>query len=113
MLQLRAKMDLGATAIKGYSAFPKALALQESHHQIVECHIQDTRWGSFTSLQRCSWCILQSRLIGPEERGGKGGEGGEDKVGRKRGGETGESRRGAVRDESKERRKNKKRYNGE
>ena len=29
MLQFRAKMDLGAMAVKGYSAFPKALALLE------------------------------------------------------------------------------------
>ena len=32
-------------AMKGYSAFPKAAALLEPHHQIVYCHIQETRWG--------------------------------------------------------------------
>ncbi len=32
-------------AIKGYSAFPKAPALLEPHHQIVSCHNQDTPWG--------------------------------------------------------------------
>ena len=33
---LRARVDLGAMAMKGYSAFPKALpALLEPHHQIV------------------------------------------------------------------------------
>ena len=46
-------------AIKGYSAFPNAPALLEHHHQIVSCHILDTRWGSLTPLQICSRCILQ------------------------------------------------------
>ena len=36
-------MDLGAIAMKTYSALPKAPALQKPHHQIVLCHIQDTR----------------------------------------------------------------------
>ena len=32
----RARVDLGAIAVKGYSAFPKAsAALLESHHQII------------------------------------------------------------------------------
>ena len=31
--------------MKGYSAFPKAPALLEPHHQIVYCHIQDTHRG--------------------------------------------------------------------
>ena len=35
MLPLQARVDLGAMAMKGYSAFPKALALLEPHHQIV------------------------------------------------------------------------------
>ncbi len=39
------------------TAFPKAPALLEPHHQIVWCHIQDT-------LQRCSQCILQLQLTG-------------------------------------------------
>ena len=38
-------------AIKGYTAFPKAPASLEHHHQIASCLIQNTRWGS---LQRCS-----------------------------------------------------------
>ena len=45
MLPLRARVDLGAMAIKGYSTFPKAPALLEPHHQIVKCHNQDTCWG--------------------------------------------------------------------
>ena len=32
---LRASVDLGAMAMKGYSTFPKALEILESHHQIV------------------------------------------------------------------------------
>ena len=43
MLPLRPKMDLGTKAIKRYSAFPKAPALLEPHHQIVLCHI--VGWG--------------------------------------------------------------------
>ena len=35
MQPLQARMDLGAMAMKGYSAFPKAPALPEPHHQIV------------------------------------------------------------------------------
>ena len=45
MLPLRARVDLGAMAMKEYSAFPKAPALLEPHHQIVSCHIQDTLYG--------------------------------------------------------------------
>ena len=44
MLPHLARVDLGAMAIKGYSAFPKAPASLEFHHQTVQCHIQDTRW---------------------------------------------------------------------
>ena len=32
MLPLRARVDLGAMAMKGYSAFPKAPALLQPHH---------------------------------------------------------------------------------
>ena len=35
VLPLQARVNLGAMAIKGYSAFPKAPALLESHHQVV------------------------------------------------------------------------------
>ena len=37
MLPLWAKVDLGAMAMKGYSAFPKPKdsAILETHHQIV------------------------------------------------------------------------------
>ena len=52
MLPLLARLDLGAMAMKGYSAFPKAPALLEPHHQIVYCHIQDTRLGGVLPLCR-------------------------------------------------------------
>ena len=35
MLPLRARVNLGAMAMKGYSAFPKAPALPEPYHQMV------------------------------------------------------------------------------
>ena len=56
MLPLRARVDLGAMAMKGYSAFPKVPALLEPHQQIVYCHIQDTRWrvGSYPSAEKQS-----------------------------------------------------------
>ena len=43
--------------MKGYATSPKAPRV-ESHHQIILCHVQDTRWGHLTLLQRCSRCIL-------------------------------------------------------
>ena len=38
MLPLRARVDLGAMAIKRYSGFPIDPDLLDPHHQIVECH---------------------------------------------------------------------------
>ena len=35
VLPLRARVDQGAMAMKGYSAFPNAPALLEPHHEIV------------------------------------------------------------------------------
>ena len=58
LLPFWAREDLGAMAMKGCSAFPKAPASLEPHHQIY-CHTQDTHWGGLTPLQRCSRCILQ------------------------------------------------------
>ena len=43
---------------KGFSAFYKAPALLEPHHQFVLCHILDTRWG-FIPLQPSSKRNLQ------------------------------------------------------
>ena len=47
-------------AMKGYSAFPKAPALLEPHHQIVYCHIQDTRWGGGLPLCREAVSVFYS-----------------------------------------------------
>ena len=59
MLPFRARMDLGAMAMKGYAAFPKAPALLEPHYQIVKCHIQDTRWAE--SYSSADWDIIISK----------------------------------------------------
>ena len=64
VLSRRASVDLGAMAMKGCSVFPKAPALLGPHHQIVYCHIQDTRWGGLAPPQRCSQCILQPQPTG-------------------------------------------------
>ena len=60
-------------AIKGYSAFPKAPALLEPQHQIVLCHIHDSRWweGDLTYLQRSNRCILQLQPTGQHTTMGK------------------------------------------
>ena len=47
MLPLWARVNLGAIAIKRYSAFPKAPDLLEPHYQIVLCHILDTFGESY------------------------------------------------------------------
>ena len=58
VILLWARVELGAMAMMGYSAFHNTPTFLEPHHQIFSCHIQDTRWSSLTSLQRCSRCIL-------------------------------------------------------
>ena len=46
--------------MKRYSVFPKAAALLEPHHQIVQCDNQNVRWGGgLTPQQRCSQYILR------------------------------------------------------
>ena len=67
VLHLRARVDLGAMAMKGYSAFPKVPALLKPHHRIVSYHLQDIHWGSITPLQRYNRCILQPQLTGPRD----------------------------------------------
>ena len=39
VLSLQVRVDLGAMAVKRYSAFLKAPALLKPHYQIVSCHI--------------------------------------------------------------------------
>ena len=63
VLLRRARVDLGAMAMKECSVFSKTPPFLEPHHQIVQCHIQDTHWVFFTPPpQRCSQCILQAKL---------------------------------------------------
>ena len=58
MLPFRARENLGAMIIKGYSGFSKPPALQEPHHQIVQCYIQDTRWeGAYSSAAPANWAM--------------------------------------------------------
>ena len=56
MLRLEARVDLGALAMKEYSAFLKAPALLEPHQRIALCHKQDTRSGegSYSSTEKQS-----------------------------------------------------------
>ena len=65
MLPLRARVDLGAMAMKGYSAFPQGPGLLKPSHQIVYCHIWDNRYRSRTLLQRCNRRFLQPQMTGP------------------------------------------------
>ena len=52
MLPRRARVDLGAMAMKGCSVFPKTPALLEPHHQIVYSHIQRGAVSVFYSPSR-------------------------------------------------------------
>ena len=65
VLPLRSRVDLGAMAMKGYSAFPKSPSLLEPLHQIVLCHILDTLWKNLSPMQRSSQCILLLQPSGP------------------------------------------------
>ena len=65
-LPLRARVDLGAIAIKGYSAFPKAPASLEPHNQTAVISRTLVGGGGLTTLQRCSQCILQPQPTGQE-----------------------------------------------
>ena len=68
MVPLQARVDMGAMAMKRYSAFPKTPELLESHHHIV-CYIWDTCCKGLTPLQRCSQCILQPQPTGQIDKG--------------------------------------------
>ncbi len=60
VLPFRARVDPGAMAMKGCSAFPKATASLEPHHQIIQCHIQDTCWGGVLLLCRVAVGVFYS-----------------------------------------------------
>ena len=64
MPPLRARVDLRAMEMKGYSSFSKAPALLELPHQIVSCHNWTLVGGALTPLQRSSEYILQSQSTG-------------------------------------------------
>ena len=65
VLPCRARVDLGAKAMKGYSAFPKAPALLEPHHQIVSVITRTHSGGSAVVsilLYGCTNWTLTKRL---------------------------------------------------
>ena len=64
MLQLRARVKLGAMAMKGYSAFLKAPVLLEPPDQIVSVISRIVVEGSLIPLQRRSRRILQPQMTG-------------------------------------------------
>ena len=63
---LQVRLGVGVMVMKGFSAFPKAQRL-EPHHQIAQCHIQDTLLWSLTPLQRSSRGILLPQPTGPQD----------------------------------------------
>ena len=70
MLLHQIRLDLGAMAIKKYSAFTKTPALLEPHHLIVSCLNPGHTFGwGFTPLQKYSQCILQYQPTGQKSVG--------------------------------------------
>ena len=65
MLPLCARVDLGAITMKRNTLFLKASALQESHHQIVLHHIQDTLWGILTLSRDAAGVFHNPSRLGP------------------------------------------------
>ena len=63
VLPHRVRMDLGARAMKGYFAFPKAHLLLEPHQQIFSVISGHALMRSY-SLQRSSRCTLQPQSSG-------------------------------------------------
>ena len=64
MQTFQARVDLGAMAMKGYSAFPKAPASLETLPSDCLVSLPGHSLGGLTPLQRCSRCILQSQPTG-------------------------------------------------
>ena len=54
MLLIRASVDVGAMAMKGYSTFSKASALHEPHHQIFVSYPGHLLEGYYPSAKRLS-----------------------------------------------------------
>ena len=63
VLPLRARVDLGPMAMKGYSAFPKTPVLLGPHDQIVKYHYQDTRWGVGSYLSAEKRSVYSTALV--------------------------------------------------
>ena len=59
MLPLRARLDVGAMAMKKYSTFPKALTLLELNDQCLMFYLRYWLARGGYPLQRCSRCIRQ------------------------------------------------------
>ena len=67
---LQARVNLGAMAKKGYSAFPRAPVLLEPHHQIIQYHIQEIQcgWGVLPLCREAVSVFCKPQSIGPRER---------------------------------------------
>ena len=61
---IQARVDMGAMAMKSYSAFPKFQHYWSLIIRLLDVIIRTLIGGSLTSLQRCSWCILQPQPTG-------------------------------------------------
>ena len=59
----QAQSGPGSNGNVGVLHILQSSSITRPHHQIVQCHIHDTHWGSLTPLHRCSQCILQPQLI--------------------------------------------------
>ena len=56
-------LQFGALATQVHGDF--SWELKDPHHQMVKFHIQDTCWGRFNPLQRCSQIDLFDEKMGP------------------------------------------------
>ena len=56
----------GSNGKEGVLCISPSLASLEPHHQILWCHILDTRWGGVTPLQKYSRDILQPQPTGQD-----------------------------------------------
>ena len=64
MLQLRARVDRGAMAIKGYSAFPKIPTLLETHHQIFSVIPKNSLGGVLLLCKEAEGVFYSLNLLG-------------------------------------------------
>ena len=59
----------GSDGKKAVLRIPKSSSITGASPSDYLVSYQDTRWGSLTPLQWCSWCILQPQPTRPEEKG--------------------------------------------